>query len=157
MTFVLNSSFWIRFHADGKSLSDDTFFGKGAFLISSKEVQIVYRLFLVNYYLLHVPRLPSQPASSGRGWVIDFFRLELPWQYIAMTRNNLSIILISLISRSAVENIHTVPCSQAQIFKRILKLYDGLHFKLCILMRFRWWLYICAMLWSLPQIWPTND
>jgi hypothetical protein len=32
-----------------------------------KEVQIVYRLFLVNCYLLHVPRLPSQPASSGRG------------------------------------------------------------------------------------------
>ena len=24
-----------------------------------KEVQIVYRLFLVNCYLLHVPRLPS--------------------------------------------------------------------------------------------------
>ena len=30
-----------------------------------KEVQIVYRLFLVNCYLLHVPRLPSQPASTG--------------------------------------------------------------------------------------------
>ena len=30
-----------------------------------KEVKIVYRLFLVNYYLLHVPRLPSQPASTG--------------------------------------------------------------------------------------------
>ena len=34
---------------------------------STKEVQIVYRLFLVHCYLLHVPRLPSQPASSGRG------------------------------------------------------------------------------------------
>ena len=32
-----------------------------------KEVQIVYRLFLVNCYLLHVPRLSSQPASSSRG------------------------------------------------------------------------------------------
>ena len=50
----------------------------------------------MNCYLLHVPRLPSQPGSSGRGWVIYFIWLELPWQYIAMTRNNLSIILISL-------------------------------------------------------------
>ena len=61
-----------------------------------KEVQIVYRLFLVNCYLLHVPRLPSQPASSGRGWVIDWNWLELAWQYKAMTRNNLSIIWIFL-------------------------------------------------------------
>ena len=34
-----------------------------------KEVKIVYmylnRLFLVNCYLLHVPTLPSQPASTG--------------------------------------------------------------------------------------------
>ena len=30
-----------------------------------KEVQIVYRLFLMNCYLLHVPRLPSQPASNA--------------------------------------------------------------------------------------------
>ena len=50
----------------------------------------------MNFYLLYVPRLPSQPASSGRGWVIDFIWLEMPWQYIAMTRINLSIILISL-------------------------------------------------------------
>ena len=35
-----------------------------------KEVQIVYRLFLVNYYILHVPRLPSQPASNVGGLVI---------------------------------------------------------------------------------------
>ena len=48
------------------------------FLITSmkyniKEVQIVYRLFLVNCYLLLVPRLPSQPASlikRERGTVI---------------------------------------------------------------------------------------
>ena len=65
-----------------------------------KEIQIVYRLFLVNCYLLHVPRLPTQPASSGRGCVIDFIWLELPWQYIAMTRNKPSIISISLNSRS---------------------------------------------------------
>ena len=37
---------------------------------SSKEVQIVYRLFLVNCYLLHVPRLPSQPANNVGGLVI---------------------------------------------------------------------------------------
>ena len=31
-----------------------------------KEVQIVYRLFLVNCYLLHVPRLPfSQLSETG--------------------------------------------------------------------------------------------
>ena len=62
----------------------------------SKEVQIVYRLFPVNCYLLHVPSLTSQPAGSEGGWVIDFIWLELPWQYIALTRNNLSIIWISL-------------------------------------------------------------
>ena len=73
-------------------------------ILRSKEVQIVYRLFLVNCYLLHVPRLPSQPASSGRGWVIDFIWLELPRQYKAMTRNNLRIILISLLGSTA--NMH---------------------------------------------------
>ena len=62
----------------------------------SKEVKIVYRLFLVNCYLLHVPRLPSQPASTG-GRLSDWLNwLELAWQYIAITRNNLSIIWISL-------------------------------------------------------------
>ena len=65
------------------------------FKFATKEFQIVYRLFLVNCNLLHVPRLPSQPASSRRGWVIDFIWLELPSPYIVMTRNNLSIILIS--------------------------------------------------------------
>ena len=30
--------------------------------IYGKEVQMVYRLFLVNCYLLHVPRLSSEPA-----------------------------------------------------------------------------------------------
>ena len=35
--------------------------------VLDKEVQIVYRLFLVNCYLLHVLRLPFQLASSGRG------------------------------------------------------------------------------------------
>ena len=33
-------------------------------LTLSKEVQIVYRLFLVNCHLLHMPRLPSQLASN---------------------------------------------------------------------------------------------
>ena len=32
-----------------------------------KEVLIVNGLFLVNCYLLHVPRLPSQPASNAGG------------------------------------------------------------------------------------------
>ena len=32
-----------------------------------KEVQTVFRLFLVNCYLLHVPRLPSQSASNVEG------------------------------------------------------------------------------------------
>ena len=40
--------------------------------IQNKEVQIVYRLFLVNCYLLHVSRLPSQPASNMGGWLIDW-------------------------------------------------------------------------------------
>ena len=35
--------------------------------VSIKEIQIVYRLFLVNCYLMHVPRLPSQPASNVGG------------------------------------------------------------------------------------------
>ena len=53
-------------------LFNPKFKSKSAFLLisnipSSKEVQIVYRLFLVNCYLLHVPRLPFQPVSSGRG------------------------------------------------------------------------------------------
>ena len=54
-----------------------------------KEFQIVYRLFLVNCYLLQVPMLASQPASNAGGLVIYFIWLE---QYIAMTTNNLSII-----------------------------------------------------------------
>ena len=65
-----------------------------------KEVQIVYRLFLVNCYLLQIPRLPSQPASTEkdlRGWVIEKNWLELAWQYIAVTRNNLYIIWIALV------------------------------------------------------------
>jgi hypothetical protein len=41
------------------------YYGEGVNII--KEVQIVYRLILVNCYLLHVPRFPSQLASSGRG------------------------------------------------------------------------------------------
>ena len=57
----------------------------------AKEVQIVYRLFLVNCYLLHVPRLPFQSSINNRGWVIE---KKLAWT--GLTRNNLSIIWISL-------------------------------------------------------------
>ena len=42
-----------------------------------KEVQKVYRLFLVNCYPLHVPRLPSWPASNVGGGVIEWNWLEL--------------------------------------------------------------------------------
>ena len=35
-----------------------------------------------------------------------------------------------------------VLCSWVQIFKWILKLYNGLYFNICILMCFRWWLYV---------------
>ena len=35
--------------------------------LGCKEVQIIYRLFLVNCYLLHVPKLPFQPASNVGG------------------------------------------------------------------------------------------
>ena len=38
--------------------------------VQIKEVQIVYRLFLVNCYLLHVSKLPSQPGSNVGGLVI---------------------------------------------------------------------------------------
>ena len=61
----------------------------------SKEVQIVYRLLQVN--LLHVPRFPTQPASYMGGWVIDSIGWNCLDKYIAMTRNNLSIVWISLL------------------------------------------------------------
>ena len=44
--------------------------------IAIKEVQIIYRLFLVNCYLLHVPRLSSQPASNMRDLVIHWTGLN---------------------------------------------------------------------------------
>ena len=81
----------IYFHQSTNSFSDFIFLF--CLLLDWEEDRIKMQ---VNCYLLHVPRLPSQPASSRRGWVIDFIWFELPWQYIAMTRNNLSIILISL-------------------------------------------------------------
>ena len=62
--------------------------------VQVKEVQIVYRLFLVN--CMYLGFLPSQIAPGEVEWLIDWF-FFLPWQYIAMTRNNLSIILISLV------------------------------------------------------------
>ena len=42
---------------------------------------------LVNWYLLHVPKLPSQPASNVGGLVIH---------WTGLTKNNLCIISISL-------------------------------------------------------------
>ena len=80
------------------------------------------RLFLVNYYLLHVPRLPSQPAGNAGGWVIDFIWLELAWKYIAMTRNNLSIIWISLVRwPSQKRNHHKFMAHCGKVFVLILK------------------------------------
>ena len=62
-----------------------------------KEVEIVQRLFLVNYYyLLHVLFSYAQSASSVGGLVIHCSAGELAWQYIVVTRNNLCIISISL-------------------------------------------------------------
>ena len=61
-----------------------------------KEVKIVYRSFLVNCYLLHVPRLPSQPANNVGGLVIHWTGLNWLDSYIAMTTNNLCTISISL-------------------------------------------------------------
>ena len=40
-------------------------------------VDTLHRLFLVNFYLLFVPMLPSQPASNVGGSVIQFNCLEL--------------------------------------------------------------------------------
>ena len=61
-----------------------------------KEVQIVYRLFLVNCYLLHVILNYAQPASNVGGLVIHWTTVDLASQYIGVTRNNLCIISISL-------------------------------------------------------------
>ena len=52
----------------------------------------------MNCYLLHVPRLPSQPASNAGGLVIHLTGMNwLDSTYIAMTRKNLCIISISLL------------------------------------------------------------
>ena len=81
-----------------------------------KEVQIVYRLFLMNCYLLYVPRLPSQPASNTGVWVIDFIWLELARQYITMTRNDLSIIWISLVFWEVHKNTHAYSIKNVLLF-----------------------------------------
>ena len=68
-------------------------------MMGFKEIKIVYRLFLVNCYLLHVPRLYAQPASNMEGLAIHLTGLNwLDSTYIAMTRNNLCIISISLLT-----------------------------------------------------------
>ena len=64
----------------------------------TKEVKIVYRLFLVDCYLLHmetykVKQMQIQIIYMG-GSVIHWSGLTV--QYIAVTRNNLCIIWISL-------------------------------------------------------------
>ena len=63
----------------------------------AKEVQIAYRLFLVNCYLGF---LPNQLAVGDVEWLFFFFGLNCLdskyIMYIAMIKNNLSIILISL-------------------------------------------------------------
>ena len=46
-------------------------------LSKTKEVQIVHRLFLVNCYLLHVTRLPSQPVRNLGGLVINWTGLTV--------------------------------------------------------------------------------
>ena len=69
------------------------------FELSSTEIQIILRLFLVHHILLQIKSVSSQPASNALqcGRLSDWVNwLELAWQYIAKTRNNLSIIWISL-------------------------------------------------------------
>ena len=95
----LYHSFKFPMHCD-HAWRNDSLSKSAQIVLSNKEVQIVYRMFLVNCYLLHVPRLPSQPASNMGGWVIDWNWLGLAWQSIAMTKNNLCIISISLLSKS---------------------------------------------------------
>ena len=62
----------------------------------AKENQIIHRLFLVNCSLLHVLLNYAKPASNVGGLVIHSTAGELAGQYIAMTKNNLCIISISL-------------------------------------------------------------
>ena len=46
-------------------------------------------MFLVNCYLLHVPWLPSQPASSRRGWVIGFTWLNSVFKWVSSYKRSL--------------------------------------------------------------------
>ena len=57
-----------------------------------KEVQIVYRLWIATYCMYLIGFLPSQLAMWEVKWLIELAR-----PYIAMTRNNLCIISISLV------------------------------------------------------------
>ena len=58
-------------------------------------LKVQLRSRIVNCYLLHVPSLFSQSASNIGGWVSDWL-IELAWEYITLTRNNLSIIWMFL-------------------------------------------------------------
>ena len=51
----------------------------------------------MNCHLLYVPRLSFQPASNLGGLLFHFYWLELAWQNIGMTRNNLCIFSITLL------------------------------------------------------------
>ena len=61
-------------------------------------IQIILWLFLVHHLLLQTKSVSSQPASNVWGLVIHWTGwnwLELVWQYISMSKNNLCIISIS--------------------------------------------------------------
>ena len=67
--------------------------------MTTKEVQIVYRLFLVNFYLLHENIQSEIEANRDRTSIIEVFTIymgglviEVALEYIAMTRSNLYII-----------------------------------------------------------------
>ena len=61
----------------GFIINAQTLLESGFYKGRSKEVKIVYRLSLVNCYLLNVPRLPFQPASTGGRLSDCLNRLEL--------------------------------------------------------------------------------
>ena len=67
--------------------------------------------------VLHVPRLPSKPASNVGGLVIHYTGLNWLDSTIAMTRNNLCIILIFLVFHilklqfCTIQNVHVINCT----------------------------------------------
>ena len=127
------------------------------YLVSAKEVQIVYRLFLVN--------VPSEstactqasfPASYQHQRLSDWKKnwLELAWQYIVMTRNNLSIIWISLVS-AVWPNLH-----RKSVRLHIILLH---FFNCCLCTQFKWFshffwcLQCCLKTFELGSIRPLTS